>query len=112
MNDGWKYAGVGALGGAAIALILVFGLGVAGWLPIHLTERARDEAVRGYMMAHPEILADASTVLQQRQDAEEIRAREAAVAKVGLKAFFDPKVAFITGPANAKVSLAEFFDYN
>lgn len=38
--------------------------------------------------------------------------REAAVAKVGIKAFFDPKIAFVTGPENAKTTLAEFFDYN
>ncbi len=112
MSNGWKFAAAGALGGAAIALVVVIGMGAAGILPIHLSERARDEAVRGYLMAHPEILADASNVLQARQDAEEIRTREAAVAKVGLKAFFDPKIAFLTGPANAKTTLAEFFDYN
>ena len=112
MSNGWKYAAAGALGGAVIALVFVIGMGAAGVLPIHLTERARDEAVRGYLMAHPEVLADASNVLQARQDAEEIRTREAAVAKVGLKAFFDPKIAYITGPANAKTTLAEFFDYN
>jgi protein-disulfide isomerase len=112
MNTGWKYTAAGALGGAVIALVLVIGLGAAGILPIHLTERARDEAVRGYLMAHPEVLADASTELQTRQDAAEIHAREAAVAKVGLKAFFNPKIAFLTGPADAKTTLAEFFDYN
>ena len=112
MSNGGKYSAAGSLGGVVIALVFVIGMGAAGVLPIHLTERARDEAVRGYLMAHPEVLADASNVLQARQDAEEIRTREAAVAKVGLKAFFDPKIAYITGPANAKTTLAEFFDYN
>jgi len=112
MSNGWKYAAAGALGGAFIAMVFVVGLGSAGVLPLRLSDAARDEAVRGYLMAHPEILSDASTVLQSRQDAEEIRTREAAVAKVGIKAFFDPKIAFVTGPENAKTTLAEFFDYN
>jgi protein-disulfide isomerase len=29
-----------------------------------------------------------------------------------MKAFFSPKIAFVTGPQNAKVTLVEFFDYN
>ena len=95
-----------------IALVLILGLGAAGVLPIRLSEHARDEAVRGYLLAHPEILADASTVLQARQDAEEAKAREEAVAKVGMKAFFDPKLAFVTGPTDAKITVVEFFDYN
>ncbi len=112
MNSGWKYAVAGAFGGALIAIILILGLGAAGVLPIRLSEHARDEAVRGYLLAHPEILSDASTVLQARQDAEEAKAREAAVARVGMKAFFDSKIAYVFGPANAKTTLVEFFDYN
>ena len=53
-----------------------------------------------------------ATSCRQSRTPKKISAREAAVAKVGLKAFFDPKIAFITGPANAKTTLAEFFDYN
>jgi protein-disulfide isomerase len=112
MSNGWKYAAAGALGGAVISLVFVIGLGAAGVLPIRLSEHARDDAVRGYLLAHPEILADASTVLQARQDAEEAKAREAAVAKVGMKAFFDPKIAYVFGPADAKTTLVEFFDYH
>jgi len=112
MSNGWKYAAAGAFGGALIALIFILGLGAAGVLPIRLSEHARDEAVRSYMLAHPEILADASTVLQARQDEEERKAREAAIAKVGMKAFFDPKIAYVFGPASAKTTLVEFFDYN
>ena len=32
--------------------------------------------------------------------------------KLGLNAFFDPKIAFVTGPADAKKSVVEFYDYN
>ena len=34
------------------------------------------------------------------------------VKRVDPAAFFDPKIAFLTGPANAKKTLVEFYDYN
>ena len=32
--------------------------------------------------------------------------------KIGMAAFFDPRIAFISGPADAKNSVVEFYDYN
>jgi protein-disulfide isomerase len=50
--------------------------------------------------------------LQAKQEENDDSARQAAVNKLGLKAFFDPRLAFITGPKTARHTLVEFFDYN
>lgn len=68
--------------------------------------------VRNYLLSHPKLLAEMSERLQAQQEAEENLKRQNVMARLGTKAFFDPKVAFVTGPANAKISVAEFFDYN
>lgn len=106
MNGHWKAAVAGGLGGAALALAIVFASAAFGLLP------ASDNAIRGYLIAHPEILIDMTSKLQAEQDSQTDAARQAAVDKLGTKAFFDPRVAFITGPAHAKTTLVEFFDYN
>jgi protein-disulfide isomerase len=76
-----------------------------------MTRAQVEKIVREYLVAHPEILIEMSTALQRKQEAEGAQARGAALAKVGLRALLDPKVAFVTGPANAKVTVVEFFDY-
>ena len=53
-----------------------------------------------------------SDELQAQQAAADQAKRQAAVDKIGLAKFFDPKLAFVTGPANAKTTMVEFFDYN
>jgi protein-disulfide isomerase len=73
---------------------------------------ASDTAIHAYLMAHPEVLIDMTTKLQDQQTAAEDATRQTAVDKLGTKAFFDPKVAFITGPKDAKATFVEFFDYN
>ncbi|HEY8698996.1 MAG TPA: thioredoxin domain-containing protein [Rhizomicrobium sp.] len=93
------------LGGAALAIALVFSAAAFGWLP-------GDVSTRRYLLAHPEILVDMSTKLQANQNAAADNARQAAIDRLGMKAFFDPKIAFITGPTRAKTTLVEFFDYN
>ncbi len=35
-----------------------------------------------------------------------------ALKKIGMAPFFDPAVAFVTGPTNAKKTLVEFYDYD
>lgn len=112
MNDGWKYAVAGALAGAALSIAIIFASAAAGILPVQLSTPSRDAAVKGYLTAHPEILIEMTDKLQEQQAAEETRARENAVAKTGMAAFFDPKVAFVTGPKDAKTTLVVFFDYN
>ncbi len=106
MTDQWKSAAWGGLGGAAIAVVVLFGAIRLGVVP------GSDSAMHDYLMAHPAILVDMQNKLQLEQDQATANAEQAAVNKIGLKAFFDPRVAFVTGPANAKTSVVEFFDYN
>ncbi len=97
---------LGALGGAALAVAVVFAAAAFGYLP------QNESAVRGYLVAHPEILAVMMEKLQAQQDDSDDAARQAAVDRLGLKAFFDPNVAYVTGPEKAKITFVEFFDYN
>jgi len=96
----------GALGGAVLAVAIVFVLAGQGLLPIN------DRQMQTYLMLHPEI---AQAMLGRQQMLDEARQKaqaEAALLKIGKDAYFDPKVAFVTGPENAKNTLVEFFDYD
>ncbi|MGB8366426.1 MAG: DsbA family protein [Rhizomicrobium sp.] len=108
MKSEWKTALAGGCAGALVALVVVFAAGALGLLP----GRAGDAALHDYLMAHPEILVDMQTKLQAEQDAATQETQQDAVDKLGTKAFFDPRFAYITGPANAKRTVVEFFDYN
>jgi len=105
MKQSWTVIAAAALSGMALALAVVFSVAAMGWLPA-------DAAIRSYLLAHPEILMDMTTRLQAKQEADADRARQQAIDKLGMKAFFDPKIAFITGPAHAKTTLVEFYDYD
>ena len=111
MSGQWKIAALGALGGAAIAVAIVFGAALAGAFP-QRAAAVDGRQIRAYMLAHPDILVDMSNALQDQQAATEDRTQQAALRAVGLKAFFAPKVAFVTGPADAKATIVELFDYN
>jgi protein-disulfide isomerase len=63
-------------------------------------------------MSHPDIVFAMSEKAQVEQSDNEERQLQAAVDKIGLQKFFDPRIAYVTGPANAKKSVVEFFDYN
>ena len=110
MAENWKPAALGGLGGAAIAVIVVLILAATGTLPV--SRDASDARIHEYLMRNPAVLVDMSNKMQADQAAQEDAARQTAVNKIGLKAFFDPKLAFVTGPADAKTSVVEFFDYN
>jgi len=108
MKSEWRMAALGGFGGALVAVVVVFGAAALGLLP----SRVNEAAFRDYLMAHPDIVVAMTNKLQSEQDDAEDAARQHAVDKLGLKVFFDPRFAFITGPANAKRTLVEFFDYN
>ena len=110
MSVNWRLAALGGLGGAAIAVIVVLILAATGTLPV--SRSASDARIHEYLMRNPTVLVDMSNKMQGDQVAAEDAARQKAVDKIGLKAFFDPKLAFVTGPADAKSSVVEFFDYN
>jgi protein-disulfide isomerase len=108
MNSSWRLALIGGLGGGLVAAALFFVALQSGTLPV----RPSDAAFHDYLMAHPELVAAMQDKLQAEQDAAADSDRQRAVTKIGLKAFFNPRIAFITGPASAKNTLVEFFDYN
>lgn len=116
MTESWKIAAIGALGGATIALVIVFGASAAGFFP---NREVTEQTIHDYLLAKPEMLQEMYTALQEKQaTAEEaaaeaeIRASQAAVNRIGTARYFDPGVAFVTGPAGAKHTVVEFFDYN
>jgi protein-disulfide isomerase len=106
MNSQWKFAAFSGLCGAVAALVVVYAAASFGLLP------ANGTAIRNYLIAHPELVADMTNELQQQQDDADNMASQKAVDKLGVKAFFNPHIAYITGPANAKTTVVEMFDYN
>lgn len=109
MKADWRMAAAGGIGGAALAVVIVLALSRFGFLP---AGESGDDAIHDYLMAHPEVLVAMSNKLQMQQQEADDSARQTAVGKLGTKAFFNPAVAFITGPADAKTTFIEFFDYN
>jgi len=107
MTQPFTTAATAGLAGAVIALAGAFGAERMGWLPL-----TPGPAIHDYLLAHPEVLVEASNKLQSQQDASDDASRQAAVDKLGTKVFFDRRVAFVTGPANARTTIVEFFDYN
>ena len=112
MSNGWKVAGIGAIGGAILSLGLVAAWTWAGLMPANPNDKASDAAIHRYLTAHPEELIAMSNAVQAQQDEADNHAHEVALKKMGLTALFDPKVAFVTGPVDAKTTFVEFFDYN
>lgn len=96
----------GAIGGAVLAVAIVFTLAQRGYLPIN------DRQMQTYLMLHPELAAAMMGRYQAQEDARQQAAQQAALSKEGQKAFFDPAIAFVTGPADAKKTMVEFFDYD
>ncbi|HWX89920.1 MAG TPA: DsbA family protein [Rhizomicrobium sp.] len=96
----------GAIGGAALAVAIVLTLAQNGLLPIN------DRQMQTYLMLHPELAAAMMGRAQQLDEQKQQAAQAAAVKKIGQNAFFNPALAFVTGPADAKTSLVEFYDYD
>ena len=96
----------GAAGGALLAVALVLVMARHGLIPIN------DAQMQTYLLRHadilPAMLNRAQAMEEQRQQAEQA----AAMKKLGQAAFFDPAIAFVTGPADAKNTLVEFYDYD
>jgi protein-disulfide isomerase len=101
----------GALGGAALSLAIVFAASGFGFLPAP-AGGISGQQIRAYLLANPGLISEMSDKYQAEQQAEQDKASAAAVKKIGMAAFFDPKIAFVSGPADAKKSLVEFYDYN
>jgi len=87
-------------------LALVLTMARHGLVPIN------DAQMRSYLLQHADILPAMLNRAQAMEDEKQKTAQNAAMKKVGQAAFFDPAIAFVTGPADAKSSLVEFYDYD
>ena len=105
-----KYGAGGAalFGAGALATAIAI-----GQLPLGASaDRVKVETiVHDYLLAHPEIVAEMTNKLQAQQVEEQTKAQQEALKQLGTKALTDSQVAFVAGPADATVTVAEFFDY-
>ena len=106
MRD-WTSVVAGALGGALLAVLIVFGAARVGLLP-----GVGPDGIRTYLLGHPELLTEMSARLQSQQEIADKAKAADAMKKIGMAAFFDPRIAFISGPADAKKTVVEFYDFN
>jgi protein-disulfide isomerase len=97
---------VTALCGALIAVAAVVVLTNEGYMPIN------EAQLHGYLLSHPQLVSEMSEAAQRAEDARSAAAQAAAIKKVGLEAFFNPRLAFVTGPVNAPNTMVEFYDYD
>jgi protein-disulfide isomerase len=67
--------------------------------------------VRDYLLAHPEVLEEAMTVLSKRQAAAEAEKHQASVAANAETIFNSPR-GVVLGNKDGDVTFVEFFDYN
>lgn len=94
----------GAIGGAALAVAVILTMADKGMVPIN------DRQMQTYMMRHPEL---AAAMLGRYQQQEEMKQKaQQSAALMNKAAFFDPKIAFVAGPADAKNTFVEFYDYD
>ena len=96
----------GAIGGAVLGVVAILTLAQSGMLPIN------DRQMQTYLMHHPELAPAMMGRAQQLDDLKQKAAQAESLRKIGQAAFFDPKLAFVTGPADAKKTLVEFYDYD
>jgi protein-disulfide isomerase len=96
----------GAIGGALLAVAIILAMAQNGLLPIN------DRQMQTYLMQHPDLAMAMMGRAQELDDQRQKTAQADAMKKVGQAVLFDPALAFVTGPANAKTSLVEFYDYD
>lgn len=102
-----KSAALGGIAGALLTAGAIFGAASLGFFPA-----PSDKQFRTWLLAHPSIVFEMRDQAALDAFDEEERQTQAKVDKLGLKTFFEPKLAYVTGPADAKRSIVEFFDYN
>jgi protein-disulfide isomerase len=95
-----------AICGALIAVAAVVVMTNAGLMPVNETQ------LRAWLLSHPAIVSEMDDAAQRAEDARSAAASAAAIRKVGLDAFFNPRIAFVTGPVNAPNTMVEFYDYD
>jgi protein-disulfide isomerase len=94
----------GAVGGAALAVAVILTMADRGMMPIN------DVQMQTYLMRRPELAAAMLGRYQQQEESKQKAQQTAAL--MNKAAFFDPKIAFVAGPADAKQTFVEFYDYD
>src|SRR6202011_2171635 len=96
----------------------LFALALCGMPPAASAESFSDSQrsdietiVKNYLIAHPEVLEEAMTVLSKRQTAAEAAKHEASVAENANTIFNSPRGVML-GNKDGDVTFVEFFDYN
>jgi protein-disulfide isomerase len=102
-----KTAALGGLIGAALAVVVM----VAA-VALHIVPTATDARLQSYLLAHPKLVVQMQALAEEQQATEARQHQIDQIKKLGVQKFFDPKVGFVTGPANAKNTFVEFYDYN
>ena len=97
---------VTAICGAMIAVAAVIVMTNTGYMPVNEVQ------LRNYLLTHPQLVNEMAQGAQRLENAQAEAERAATLQKIGLNAFFDPKIAFVTGPANAPNTIVEFYDYD
>jgi protein-disulfide isomerase len=95
-----------------LALIAVAAVSLSACQQGAQSDQAFGERVRAYLLAHPEVLEEASQQLQVNEDAKAQAAMKKAEAQIpALRAALerDPRD-FVANP-NGKVTVTEFYDY-
>lgn len=107
MQERWKTALIGGGIGAVLSIALMAGAVAFKLLPV-----ATDARLHDYLMAHPKLATEMQALAEVQETEQAAKETQAAVDKIASKRFFDPAVAYVTGPANAKNTVVEFYDYN
>src|SRR4051812_15571808 len=97
---------VTAICGAMIAVAAVIVMTNAGYMPVNEIQ------LRNYLVSHPQLVNEMAAGAQKLEEARAAAENQAAIQKVGLGAFFDPKIAFVSGPADVANTVIEFYDYD
>ena len=107
MTERMKTAVISGLVGAVAAIAVMLAA-----IALHLVPVATDARLQSYLLNHPKLVVEMQAKAEELAAAEARQEQTAAIQKLGVKTFFDPAVAYVTGPANAKNTVVEFYDYN
>ena len=90
----------------AVPLLLASALALAG---CGKSDKAFDDKVHAYLLAHPEVVQEAIDRLQAKQQAQAAAQAKVAIAQNRQAIEHDPRD-FVANP-NGKVTVTEFYDY-
>jgi protein-disulfide isomerase len=109
-----RFRCAGSIAALAVLLLTSAGLSTARAEPAGSftpEQRGQIEAiVHSYLVKHPDVVLDALRALQEQQQSEQVE-QDRALLKDNRAALDHDGLSFAVGPADAKVSVVEFFDY-